>query len=89
MGRIYRIVPKERSGAAPASRPQLGKATASDLVPLLAHRNGWWRLTAQRLMLERQDKKDGRILDGLIFGNDMINRRSSSFGSGVAARPAR
>ncbi|PYV08700.1 MAG: dehydrogenase, partial [Acidobacteria bacterium] len=55
MGRIYRIVPK----SAPPTRGMkydLAKATTAELVGLLGHGNGWWRLTAQRLLLERQDR---------------------------------
>ena len=55
MGRIYRIVPKDPAKSKPV-KPDLGKAGTSDLVRLLSHPNGWWRLTAQRLLLERQDR---------------------------------
>ncbi|MEJ7769220.1 MAG: PVC-type heme-binding CxxCH protein, partial [Chitinophagaceae bacterium] len=54
-GRIYRIVP----GYAPAYKkaaPDLRSAKSSVLVPLLSHQNSWWRMQAQRLLLERQDK---------------------------------
>ncbi len=52
-GRIWRVVPE--SGA-PFKKPELGKAPAAELVKLLEHPNPWWRLTAQRLLVERQDK---------------------------------
>ena len=54
-GRIYRIVPKD---AAPykAVNPNLTNASSSDLVKALTHENRWWSRTAQRLLLERQDK---------------------------------
>ncbi len=54
-GRIYRIVGKN----APAfkwSNLNLRNAEAIKLVSLLGHGNQWWRLQAQRLLLERQDK---------------------------------
>lgn len=51
-GRIYRIVP---DGAKPVARPRLSQATAAQLVQQLAHPNGWWRDTAQRLLVERHD----------------------------------
>src|SRR5207253_9743738 len=51
-GRIYRIVP---DGAKLYPRPQLSKATSAELVDALAHPNGWWRDTAQRLLVERND----------------------------------
>jgi putative membrane-bound dehydrogenase-like protein len=52
-GRIWRIVPE---GTKPAAKPALGKATTEELVKHLADGNLWWRLTAQRLLVERQDK---------------------------------
>jgi putative membrane-bound dehydrogenase-like protein len=52
-GRIWRIVPEETR---PATKPALGKVTTDELVKHLTHRNSWWRLTAQRLLVERQDK---------------------------------
>src|SRR5439155_12486049 len=36
-------------------RPALGKAKSARLVELLAHSDVWWRTTAQRLLLQRQD----------------------------------
>ncbi len=55
-GRIWRIVPKETSQSGPARLPDLRKAGTSELAALLGHANGWWRDTAQRLIVERQDK---------------------------------
>lgn len=52
-GRIYRITPK--SGL-PARRPNLSRAAASELAQTLSHASQWWRTTAQRLLVERQDK---------------------------------
>jgi putative membrane-bound dehydrogenase-like protein len=53
-GRIWRIVPEghARNGKPPALR----KAASEQLVKHLADANSWWRLTAQRLLVERQDK---------------------------------
>jgi putative membrane-bound dehydrogenase-like protein len=55
MGRIYRIVPGNAGAYKPVT-PNLGNATSAELVTTLTHQNRWWRLTAQRLLLERQDK---------------------------------
>ena len=55
LGRIYRIVPRDAPPSR-AVRPNLRKAGSEDLVRLLSHPNGWWRLTAQRLLIERQDR---------------------------------
>lgn len=55
MGRIYRIVSKNENGAK-YEKPNLKDATSAQLVNTLSHKNKWWRTTAQRLLLERQDK---------------------------------
>lgn len=54
-GRIWRIVPDsfERRSAA---RPKLSGVPSDELVKQLADPNAWWRLTCQRLLVERQDK---------------------------------
>ena len=52
LGRIFRIV---HESTAPGPRPALGKAATAELVKTLAHPNGWWRDTAQRLLVERAD----------------------------------
>ncbi len=49
-GRIYRIVHED---APKAERPALDKAPIADLIAALGHENAWWRLTAQRLLIER------------------------------------
>lgn len=52
-GRIWRLAPPGYKVPAP---PRLSKATTAELVSYLENANGWWRETAQRLLLERQDK---------------------------------
>jgi glucose/arabinose dehydrogenase/HEAT repeat protein len=54
-GRIYRIVPNHPLRARDL-KPNLGKATTAELVAELADTNGWQRMTAQRLLVERQDR---------------------------------
>jgi mono/diheme cytochrome c family protein/glucose/arabinose dehydrogenase len=49
-GRIYRIV---HDGKQPGPKPQLAAAAPGDLVKTLTHPNGWWRDTAQRLLVEQ------------------------------------
>jgi putative membrane-bound dehydrogenase-like protein len=61
-GRIYRIVP---AGFTPRPRPALGRAPTAELVALLAHRNGWHRDTAARLLYERQDPQAVPALERL------------------------
>lgn len=55
-GRLWRIRPVERVGRTQLgnkTRPQLNNANSSELVRLLSSDNGWWRETAQRLLIER------------------------------------
>ncbi len=63
-GRIYRLAP-----AKPASgrglQAGLGSASIQTLVATLEHPNGWHRLTAQRLLLERQDPAAVPLLEKL------------------------
>lgn len=54
-GRIYRIFPANGEKRQ-LNDVTIGNKTTAELVELLAHANQWWRLTAQRLILERQDK---------------------------------
>ena len=52
-GRIYRLVyENDKSGP----RPQMLQESSQQLVKHLAHPNGWWRSTAQKLLLIRNDK---------------------------------
>jgi glucose/arabinose dehydrogenase/mono/diheme cytochrome c family protein len=64
-GRIYRIVHQSK---APGPRPGLRSASVSELVKHLSHPNGWWRDTAQRLLIERADRS---VLPALksVLGN--------------------
>ncbi len=52
-GRIWRLRRKDKSPA--PIRPQLSRAKSRELLPYLGDENAWWRGTAQRLLLERQD----------------------------------
>ena len=50
-GRIYRIV---HEGKPLGPEPRLSRCSSGDLVRALSHPNGWWRDTAQRLLVERR-----------------------------------
>ena len=52
-GRIYRVVHETTKRD---RRPSLSKASAATLVQTLSHPNGWWRDTAQQLLVQRGDK---------------------------------
>jgi glucose/arabinose dehydrogenase/mono/diheme cytochrome c family protein len=51
-GRIWRVVP---AGKPRGPKPAMSQQTSADLVKHLSHPNGWWRDTAQRLLVERAD----------------------------------
>lgn len=53
-GRIYRILPT--NFIFKNNTINLAKASNSKLLETLSHPNLWWRLQAQRLLLEKQDK---------------------------------
>jgi mono/diheme cytochrome c family protein/glucose/arabinose dehydrogenase len=52
-GRIYRVV---HTTTKRGPKPALSKLKGPQLVELLAHPNGWWRDTAQQLIVERNDR---------------------------------
>jgi putative heme-binding domain-containing protein len=52
-GRIYRIV---HESAPRPKRPKMSKANGRELAAELENPNAWWRTTAQRLLVERQDR---------------------------------
>lgn len=51
-GRIWRLVHETTKLGPP---PAMNQETAAQLVDHLAHPNGWWRDTAQRLLILKQD----------------------------------
>jgi glucose/arabinose dehydrogenase/mono/diheme cytochrome c family protein len=53
LGRIYRVVHETTTRG---GRPALSRQIAAELVATLAHPNGWYRDTAQRLLVERGDR---------------------------------
>lgn len=52
-GRIYRIV---YEGIEPDSKPNLLDKNASELIAYLGHPNGWYRITAQKLIILKDDQ---------------------------------
>ena len=66
-GRIWRIVADNADKKdAKKNKPALRKAATKDLVAHLADGNIWWRLTAQRLLVERQDRDAVKALEELV-----------------------
>ena len=62
-GRIYRVRAKE---ATSRGLPRMSTATSADLVALLERSNSWQRETAQRLLIERQDRAVVPALEILV-----------------------
>jgi putative membrane-bound dehydrogenase-like protein len=71
-GRIYRVVPQDFRRPAP---PHLSSMPSARLVELLAHPNAWWRETAARLLLERQDKTVARALQTMALSHNSVLAR--------------
>jgi mono/diheme cytochrome c family protein/glucose/arabinose dehydrogenase len=65
LGRIYRVVHETTQRE---TRPALSAKSAADLVPVLEHPNGWYRDTAQRLLVERGDASVAPALAALVAG---------------------
>ncbi len=53
LGRIYRVV---HDSMTPVSKPAMSSETPGQLVAHLSSPNGWWRDTAQQLLVQRGDK---------------------------------
>jgi putative membrane-bound dehydrogenase-like protein len=63
-GRIYRITAADyKSHTKPFD---LAKVSSKELCELLNNPDAWWRTTAQRLLLERQDKSVAPILKKMV-----------------------
>ncbi|QDK81642.1 dehydrogenase [Spirosoma sp. KCTC 42546] len=77
LGRIYRIAAKTSKPA--VIQPKLRSKTSAELVALLAHPNQWWRLQAQRLLLEKQDKSVIPALKDLFTKNTDARARLHAF----------
>jgi mono/diheme cytochrome c family protein/glucose/arabinose dehydrogenase len=63
LGRIYRVV--HETTRRDTSTGVSGRLTTAQLVDLLSHPNGWWRDTAQRLLVERGDRTSVAVLTRL------------------------
>ena len=71
-GRIYRVYPE---GAHLRPIPRLDKLDTAGLVAALESPNGWQRDTAQRLLVERQDRRAGKPLQKLATGSERAKTR--------------
>jgi mono/diheme cytochrome c family protein/glucose/arabinose dehydrogenase len=62
-GRIWRLVHNDFT---PGPQPKLYAATPTELVATLDHPNGWWRDTAQKLIILNQDNSVIPALNKLV-----------------------
>ena len=60
LGRIWRLAHRTTK---PVQQPRMFSETTRQLVAHLAHPNGWWRETAQRLIILRQDRSVVPVLE--------------------------
>jgi mono/diheme cytochrome c family protein/glucose/arabinose dehydrogenase len=67
-GRIYRVMHETTSRDVRPALPARNPST-DQLIAALAHPNGWWRDTAQRLLVERNDRSAGSGLLALASGS--------------------
>ena len=71
-GRIYRMVP---DGKQSGPQPHMLDETPAQLVPHLAHASGWWRDTAQMLLVSRADKSVVPALTAMAASHADVNAR--------------
>jgi putative heme-binding domain-containing protein len=71
-GRIWRVTHQgfERD----RTQPRMLDQKPAELVPYLAHPNGWWRDTAQQILVQRQDRS---VVPALV---EMASRTDNQFG---------
>ena len=70
--RIWRIVTKEKQ--IDRKSPNLSSASTTQLVKTLGHPNGWHRITAQRLLIERDDPVAIAALQKTVQGKDGLGQ---------------
>jgi len=66
-GRIYRLVHEDFE---PATAPEMLNDTPEQLVAHLSHPNGWWRDTAQKLLVLKNDKAIAPALEETAKNSD-------------------
>lgn len=70
-GRIYRLVHKDFKRG---PKPKMIGASSVELVNHLSHPNGWWRDTAQKILVLRGDKSVKSKLESMYRGSDHLTR---------------
>lgn len=72
LGRIYRVV---HTGWTPDEKPSMSTDSTSQLIGHLSHPNGWWRDTAQQLLVQRADPEAVSELRSLALNSDNQHAR--------------
>lgn len=72
-GRIYRIVHEDIK---PDGRPNLLEKSATELLSYLGHANGWYRDTAQKLIILKNDKSVIPLLKEIAKSNESVWTRT-------------
>lgn len=67
LGRLYRVTYR---GWMPGEKPSMSDDTPAELVGHLSHPNGWWRDTAQQLLVQRADPEAIPLLESLFAESD-------------------
>jgi mono/diheme cytochrome c family protein len=68
-------IPAQPALALDLTRPRMLQETPAQLVAHLSHDNGWWRDTAQQLLVQRQDKSVAPALQNLVrSSNNLVAR---------------
>ena len=84
-GRIYRVLPENSPRR---DQPKLSKASASELVETLSHPSGWWRDTAQRLLVEQNAVSIAPQLKELLrSSSNMLLSQAGHRNSGIELDP--
>lgn len=65
-GRIWRVCRADTQQKADKKPPSLSRSSTGELVALFEHPVGWWRDTAQRLLVERRDPAAAEPLRQLV-----------------------
>lgn len=72
LGRIYRVVHRTTESV---PEPNLDRKSPKELAAVLSHPNGWWRDTAQRLLVEREATTATPALRRLVTSGDSTYAR--------------
>ncbi len=68
-------IPAQPAIALDLTRPRMLDETPAQLVAHLSHQNGWWRDTAQQLLVQRQDKSVVPALQNIVRTSDNLVAR--------------